>query len=78
MSVIIYLLSICEELRRIKFQFSLPLSLSLPLLPGIQTDLDPLPSPDVPEHYVRAPNAFTKVGINVTNELGQVRILEVR
>ncbi|XP_036328822.1 P protein isoform X2 [Rhagoletis pomonella] len=41
-------------------------------------DLDPLPSPDMPEHYVKASNAFTKVGINVTNELGQVRILEVR
>nr|XP_036213918.1 P protein isoform X1 [Bactrocera oleae] len=41
-------------------------------------DLDLLPSPDVREHYVKAPNAFTKVGINVTNELGQVRILEVR
>ncbi|XP_067624338.1 P protein-like isoform X2 [Eurosta solidaginis] len=43
----------------------------------IHGDLDPLPSPDMPD-YVKAPNAFTKVGINVTNELGQVRTLDVR
>lgn len=54
------------------------------------TDVDPLPSEDVAEHdqqqeqqpqrngHNDGTHAFTQIGINVTNEAGQVHVLDGR